>query len=145
MYLVNLRVLRLILVIHQLLVTSELVEIVPIHLSEGEIVDFVRLYHTVGRIEVELGLYVLGGRQMTQDRVILLKPTPESLNVDGGDEGELPMNVLIGRVIRPVVEESELTQLASQSVPVNVGAVLICHEHCPLTAMRLDFIMKVLG
>jgi hypothetical protein len=112
-YLVNLRVLRLILVIHQLLVTSELVEIVPIHLSEGEIVDFVRLYHTVGRIEVELGLYVLGGRQMTQDRVILLKPTPESLNVDGGDEGELPMNVLIGRVIRPVVEETQLTQLAS--------------------------------
>ena len=62
MYLVYLRVLRLILVVDQLLVASELVEIVSVHLSEGEIVDFVWLYHAVGRVEVELGLDVLGCR-----------------------------------------------------------------------------------
>ena len=50
---------------------------------------------------------------MTQDRVVLLQPPPESLYVDGGDEGELSVDILIGGVIRPVVEEAELTQLAS--------------------------------
>lgn len=145
MYLVNLRVLGLILVVHELLVASKLVEIVPIHLSESEIVDFVRLYHAIGRIEVKLHLDVFGRCQMAQDRIILLQPTPEPLNVDGGDKGELPVYVLIGRVIRPVVEEAELAQFASQSVPVDVRAVLICHEHCPLTAMRLNFVMQVLS
>ena len=145
MYLVNLRVLGLILVVHELLVASKLVEIVPIHLSEGEVVDFVRLYHAVGGVEVELHLDVFGRRQMTQDRVVFLQPAPEALDVDGGDKGELPVYILIGRVIRPVVEEAELAQLTSQSVPVDVGAVLICHKDCPLTAMRLDFVMKVLG
>ena len=145
MYLVNLGVFGFILVVHKLLISSKLVEIVPIHLSEGEVVDFVRLYHAVGGIEVKLGLDVLGRRQMTQDRIVFLQSAPEALDVDGGDKGELPVYVLIGRVIRPVVEETELTQLASQSVPVDVGAVLICHQHCALTAMRLNFVMQVLS
>lgn len=59
MYLVNLWVLRLILVVHQLLIASELIKIVPVHLSESEIIDFVRLNHTVRRVEIELGLDVL--------------------------------------------------------------------------------------
>ena len=80
-YFIYLRVLHFILIADEALVPGKFVEIVAIHLSQGEIINLIWLDHTVRRVEITLDLDFLRGGQVTQDWVIFLQTTPEAFNV----------------------------------------------------------------